>query len=146
VSREEVSKALQEAISETKDEVIRLRVERQCLVPLFLHTRKNSGAVHEKLKWGLEQLQDRLSKLENETEAITRQLEQDWPTKAHDLAPGTKVLEIAISKLGYRFNKDAGDTELLASFVSKNNIHRDLSDLLEDISGTPRTDRSVSAR
>jgi putative ATP-dependent endonuclease of OLD family len=122
----------EEAIS-LKAEVIRLRLERRLLVPVFLHTRATAGTVEERIRTASAELTDRAGRIGAERTAITAEVDSQWPTNAVDQAPGSQILERVAARFGVKYSKDSGDSERLARLLPNNSISYELRTLFDSI-------------
>jgi hypothetical protein len=132
-SLEDVKTAIIEEASNLKDEVIRLRLERQILQPIFLQTRHVTGSIEERIQQAAKDLTTRLNNIEEERVTITSAIESVWPSQAQNLAPGTLVLERVAKRFNVRFNKASGDGARLAYFIPASAIADELQDLLQEV-------------
>jgi energy-coupling factor transporter ATP-binding protein EcfA2 len=72
-----IENVIREELASLKDEVIRLRLEKRLLKPVFLHTRAEEGTIEERIRAGSEQLSQRLSRMEEEKAAIISEVERE---------------------------------------------------------------------
>jgi hypothetical protein len=130
---ESVRQAIREESLSLKDEVIRLRLEKRLLTPVFLHTRKNTGSIDERISSAIEQLTVRRDAVGHERRSIVDEVEQGWEEQALSAAPGSVVLERVARRFGVAFSKDKGDSERLARLMPPTCVDAELKDLLSDI-------------
>jgi hypothetical protein len=133
VTTHAVGEALREAMDKLKPEVVRLRLERRLLTPIFLNVRTMQGTVEERLGRAGELLKARLDSVVQETTAIQDELDQQWGNRRLDLVPGTLVLEKAIAKFGTNYSKENGDGERLARLLEPDALSKELRDLLIEV-------------
>jgi hypothetical protein len=134
IARHEVAQAFASAADSLLSEVIRLRIEHKLLSPIFLHTRNNDGDVTTRLNKAIELIKKRQTDTQTVTEAISAETTAIWEREKLRLAPGAALLERAIDRLGATFSKDSGDSEALAAFINKSNIHAEIRSFIEEIS------------
>jgi len=134
VDVDSVRQALQEEVGGLKEEVIRLRLERKTLGPVFLHTRDVMGSLEERLDKGLAELTERKTKLGEDTNSVRTAVDVQWDADAFGLVPGSTLLAKLAERFGIVFSKDRGDTERLARLLPAESIDKELRELLEDIS------------
>jgi putative ATP-dependent endonuclease of the OLD family len=132
-STEDVREALRKQAEGLKDEVVRLNLERCALRPVFLHTRASVGSVQERIGKGIEDLKDRLEKLEQLKGELQSKIEAEWAGKSLELAPGTKILEGTMAKYGLSYDKGAGDSARLAALVPRTAIAGEIAGLLRKL-------------
>jgi putative ATP-dependent endonuclease of the OLD family len=132
-SREDVERVLTEQASGLREEVIRLRTERQLLTPVFLRTRTNIGTIEERIKNSITALGERLDKIEGVKSSITREIDESWAARALDYVPGTVLLERIAKQFGVGFSKDKGDSERLARYVPAASVDAEIRGLLCDV-------------
>jgi hypothetical protein len=130
---ESVRQAIKEESLSLKDEVIRLRLERRLLTPVFLHTQKITGSVDERITSAIERLTVRRDGVGRERRAIVDEVEQDWEGQALNCAPGSLVLDRVAKRFGVTFSKDKGDSECLARLLPQDLVDPELRGLLSDI-------------
>lgn len=130
---ESVERALSEEAAGLHDEVIRLRLERRLLAPVFLRTRQNTGTIQERIQGAVRSLTDRLSHVDSDRASIVADIDQSWPAHALDDVPGARLLGLVARRFGVRFSKDKGDTERLARYMPASSIDAEISDLLAEI-------------
>jgi hypothetical protein len=131
----QVATAIREEAEGLKDEVIRLRSEKQLLCPLFLHTRTSTGSVKEKIGQTLVELDARMKQIDHTYNVIAREVESLWPTMAPEIASGTIILDRAVTRFGVRFSKEKGDAARLAPLVPPSAVAQEISVLLWEIAG-----------
>lgn len=129
-----VRQALQEDVGGLKEEVIRLRLERKTLGPVFLHTREVMGSLEERLDKGLAELTERKTKLGEDRNRVRTAVDAEWDADGFGLVPGSTLLAKLAERFGTVFSKDRGDTERLARLLPAECIDKELRELLEDIS------------
>lgn len=128
-----VARALTEEADALKGEVIRLRLEKRLLMPVFLQTRTAAGAIPDRIRNAVEALNQRLEHIEQERAAITADVESSWHADALSVVPGSAVLEKVARRFGVGFSKDKGDSEKLALQLSPDAIPSELKLLLREI-------------
>lgn len=101
----EISTALAEIVDSVKDEVLRLRLERVVLSPVYLRGRSRAGSVNERIEASLEELRGRLNQVDELRKKLGDELDREWPARALDIAPGSLVLDSLLSKYGFRYSK-----------------------------------------
>jgi putative ATP-dependent endonuclease of OLD family len=134
VDVDSVRQALQEEIGGLKEEVIRLRLERKALGPVFLHTREVMGSLEERLDKGLAELTERKTKLGEDRNLVRTAVDAEWNLDAFRLVPGSTLLTKLAQRFGVVFSKHRGDSERLARLLPLESIDRELRELLEEIS------------
>ncbi len=132
-SPEDVERALAEEAAALRDEVIRLRLERRLLTPVFLQTRTNPGTIEEKIKNSMKALGQRLEQIEPERASITSEIDRSWPARSLDDVPGAVLLERVAKRFGVSFSKDKGDSERLARYMLAASVDDDIRDLLVEV-------------
>ncbi len=129
----DVRTVIEEEAKGLKDEVVRLRLARCLLKPVFLHTRGVEGPIEERIRSAIKQLTERPNGLEAERASVMSEIEQSWPRDALDRVPGALLLEKVVARLGTAFSKDRGDSERLARLLPGNSIDIELQKLLYEI-------------
>jgi energy-coupling factor transporter ATP-binding protein EcfA2 len=130
---ESVRQAIREESLSLKDEVIRLRLEKRLLAPVFLHSRKVTGSVDERIASAIEQLTVRRDGVGRERRLIVEDVERDWEGQALSCAPGSVILERVAKRFGVAFSKDKGDSERLARLMPQASVDAELKALLSEI-------------
>jgi putative ATP-dependent endonuclease of the OLD family len=130
---EEVRDAMGRQAAALKDEVIRLRLERRLLKPVFLHTRDKTGSISDRLNASIGELKRRAESIEQDKKKLIEDLEHNWAERCFDEAPGSLILRHIAAEFGCSFNKDRGDSERLAHLLPKSAITGELVDLLTEI-------------
>lgn len=128
---EDIEKILNTQALELKDEVKRLRVSQDMLMPIHLRNDKYKGTIQEKYEQVNQELKERLEKFSEIEKTISKELEEWDEKKAFSLVPGTKVLKEVFSDFGINFNKGMGSK--LASFIKSSKIDQFIRALLQDI-------------
>ncbi len=134
---ETVNRYLHEEAASLKGEVVRLRLEKRLLSPIFLHTRTNVGTIEERMRRAIDSLNERLGRIGNERTEIAADLDQHWGDRALTDVPGTILLEQLARKYGVAFSKDKGDGELLARLLPAESIAPEIRELLEEVTHEP---------
>jgi energy-coupling factor transporter ATP-binding protein EcfA2 len=129
----DVREAIETEAIQLKDEVVRLRLEKRILKPIFLHTRTQHGSIESRLKAAAGELSNRQKTTSEIMDAIKHEVEAAWPDQATNLAPGSIILEKVVSRFGAKFSKDRGDSERLARMLQEAAIATELRTLLQDI-------------
>ena len=135
VDQDRVRQALLDGAEALKSEVVRLRVERRVLSPIFLQVRQLPGSAEERLEAGLRQLSERREQLAAERQRITKEVERDWTARRLELVPGSLLLEAVAKRFGLAYLKERGDGVLLARHLEEASIEREIQDLLREIGG-----------
>lgn len=130
-SYSDIDAAIRETAASLKDEVIRLRLERMILRPLFLHTRETGGAIEDRLRSGMEMMAERMNAVEETRRRVEEEVNAQWPGEALALAPGTLVLERVLARYGMTYSKGSGDSAKLATHITTDKIPRDLQQILK---------------
>jgi len=130
---EDVERVLNEEAKGLRDEVIRLRLERRLLTPVFLRTRANTGTIEERINSAIKALGERLQQVEGEKASIVGEIDKSWPARALDYVPGTLLLERVAKRFGVSFSKDKGDSERLARHMRSASVDYELKELLNEI-------------
>jgi hypothetical protein len=130
---EAVRNVIDEEAAKLKAELVRLRLERRLLKPVFLHTRAVAGTIEERIRSAIDHLTQRFDGIEAQKTAVTQEIDRDWPSNALDCVPGTLLLEKVALRFGVTFSKDRGDTERLARLLPGNSIDVELTKLLHEI-------------
>jgi putative ATP-dependent endonuclease of OLD family len=126
----QIADDIQEAAEGLKEEVIRLRLVRKVLCPVHLMRRGNEGDVADKLRAGIQSLENRLQALEESNRAVTEAVDAKWPAGARDLAPGSVILEKVCEKYRVKFDKMAGHGAQIACLMRAAQIPSDLKPIL----------------
>jgi hypothetical protein len=129
----DVRKAIEEEARALKGEVVRLRLARRLLSPIFLNVRTSEGTIAERLKMASESLQKRMNSVTEETSAVEAELSAIWDMQFLDLAPGTLVLEKVAQRYGVKFSKEKGDSERLARHLRADDIPSEFKDILKEV-------------
>ncbi len=132
-NREEVERALTEEAMALRDEVVRLRLERRLLTPVFLQTRVNTGTIEERIHRSIEALTERLNHIESDRLSIASEIDRTWPTRALEDVPGTLLLERVVKRFGVSFSKDKGDSERLARYITTPSVDYEIGQLLGEV-------------
>lgn len=130
---EAVRKAIGEAVKSLKSEVVRLKLERRVLTPVYLQSRKYTGTAEERIGAAAADLNRRLAELGKEKDCIQEKIDERWDADGVNLVPGTLVLEKVADAFGVKFKKDKGDSEKLAALTPENSVPHDIKDLLDEI-------------
>jgi putative ATP-dependent endonuclease of the OLD family len=133
---DQVRQALRAAADGLKDEVLRLRLQKHLLSPVFLEMRNLPSDLESRLDWGIQQLQSRRDGLNQVRDRIANEINTVWSGQASDLAPGSLILERAVAQFSARFDKSEGDSARIAHCVRQDRIPSDLRELLTGITGT----------
>jgi hypothetical protein len=133
---EAVRDAIKSQAAALKDEVIRLRMERRLLKPVFLHTRDKTGSISDRLNASIGELRQRVESTEKQERELVEGLEHDWAERCLNEVPGSLILKHIAAEFGCSFNKDRGDSERLARFLPKSAISPELVGLLTEIGST----------
>ena len=108
VSQQQVQEVLQSEAILTKDDVIRLRVERRLLAPVFLQTREFKGAIAERIEHAKTELTSRADRIQSESETISQEVDQFWPNRSLEIVPGSTLLERVAAKFGLAYIPSKG--------------------------------------
>jgi putative ATP-dependent endonuclease of OLD family len=127
---EAIREATRTQAASLKDEVMRLRMERRLLKPVFLNIRQVEGAIPERMDFAMTELKKRLESMEECKAQISANLDNDWGERCLTEAPGSLVLEKVAAHFGVSFNKERGDSEKLARLLPKQSVGYELADLL----------------
>lgn len=127
-----IAAALREAAIALKDEVIRLRVERKLLRPLYLQSRTLSGTPVERFNNAIADIQKRITSLESIQEQVSKEIEEHWESRALCLAPGAMILDGAARRFGGRFVKEV-DGVKLARNISRSGMNAEVAALLREV-------------
>ena len=128
-----VRRAIEEEAASLREEVIRLRLERRLLKPIFLHTRSVAGSIEERIRTAIEDLTARLGRIAQERTSVATEVEQHWVSESVNQAPGSLVLQGAAKRFGATFSQNTGDSERLARLLSGSSIAQELKELLHEI-------------
>jgi len=135
VKLDDVATSLKLEAEALRDEVLRLRLERRVLRPIYLQNRTIApGLPEERIRLALNDLQNRLETLPAEREKATASLQDDWPVRAQELAPGSEILKKVATAFGSHFRKEIGDSAKIAKHLRPEDIPAELRNLLNDIS------------
>jgi len=132
-SPEDVERALVEEAGALRDEVIRLRLERRLLAPVFLQTRASTGSIEERIRSSIGSLTQRLTQVESERAAIVGEVDRAWPGRALADVPGAVLIERVARRFGVSLSKDKGESERLARNMSLSSIDYEMRDLLTEV-------------
>jgi putative ATP-dependent endonuclease of OLD family len=132
-TRDRVAEALQTVLTEMKPEVVRLRLQKRALAPIYLQSRKASGSPEDRIKSALENLQKRLASLEEQRAEIGAAVDQSCSAEQKNWAPGALVLEKVAATFGAKFSKENGDSEKIAALMPPSAISHHLKTLLEEV-------------
>ncbi len=130
-----VGQAITAAVESLKNEVVRLRLERRLLSPVFLNTRSNTGTIEGRLRAASELLSGRAGNVNQATEEVRQQVEQDWGRDAEALVPGADVLQAVARQYEVGFSKGKGDAGRLAALLPRSAIPTELANLIREIAG-----------
>jgi putative ATP-dependent endonuclease of OLD family len=133
LDRGAICAALEKAVEDSKADVVRLRIAKRILAPLYFGARTAGGTAEEKLAKGAEELNARLKDLDTEKTKIEAEVNSSWATDAAKLAPGAVVLDRAAQAFGVRFLKENGDSEKLARLIPATAISQDIRELLREL-------------
>jgi putative ATP-dependent endonuclease of OLD family len=125
--------AIEKAVAESKEDVVRLRVAKRSLRPLYFGG-KGVGTAKEKLGKGADEVNARLSGLDKLQADIEAEVDALWATDAPKLAPGAIVLDRVTREFGARFLKENGDSEKLARLIPPSAIPQEVEELLREFS------------
>lgn len=132
-SLEEVEAILNTSAVDLKEEVINRRVNSKLLKPIYLQNRKASGSLEERLQNGISELQKRLDSIAATQQEMERATIDNWTLNAKKIVPGAEILDKCCQHFGTRFQKDAGDSAKLASYMTKEAIPREIINLLKEV-------------
>ncbi len=130
-----VQKAITEEVELLKPEVIRLRINRRTLAPLILGRRdkdERPSSAAESIKRGIETLGERPQTVTKITSEVENSVNSDWSANAEKLVPGALLLDRVFGRFSLRFHKEK-DSERLAVLMSRDEVHRDIVKLLEEV-------------
>jgi putative ATP-dependent endonuclease of OLD family len=133
VTRQAVAAALDQAVAELKPEVVRLRIQKLVLTPIYLQSRQRTGTLEERLKSATDELVKRMESLGQQRSDTEESVNQCWERERNDLVPGTLVLEKVAASFGVKFSKEKGDSEKLAALMPATGISSQITTLLEHI-------------
>jgi putative ATP-dependent endonuclease of the OLD family len=133
LTAQSIAEALRDASTQLRPEVVRLRLERRLLTPIFLNVRTMRGSTEERLKGAAELIKQRLDTIESEKAKIEEELQGQWAAHALEVVPGTLLLEQTAVRLGASYTKEAGDSERLARYMNPDDIPKELKDLLAEV-------------
>jgi len=132
-SVEEVEAILDSSALDLKEAVINRRVSSKLLKPIYLQTRKSTGSLEERLQAGISELQKRLDSITSTQQEIEKTTVDNWELNAKKIVPGAEILDKCCQHFGVRFQKDAGDSAKLASYMTKEAIPKEIITLLRDV-------------
>ena len=127
----EIEAAIADEADALKEEVVRLRVNRQLLRPLFLQVRGNDGTPRELIDSAIEDLQERARLTDETTARIEAEVEDRWVESSNEIAPGHRLLDGIARRFGVRFAKNKGDAVRLARHMTHSDVPREIRQLLE---------------
>lgn len=127
-----VCRAIQNALEASKADVVRLRLAKHLLSPIYLRTNKGTITAEETLKNALGEINTRLASISDEKAKTEQEVDACWASDADKLAPGCIALDRAAQSFGVRFLKENGDSEKLARLVAPKDVHNDILSLLEE--------------
>ncbi len=134
VASADIQKAIDDAARNLKDEVVRLRVHKKMLAPIYLQVRNVEGTVEERLENAIKAIEARKADLLAITSAIEEECAADWDTHARTNSPGSVILEQVFKSFGCDFKKENGDSARLARLMPPDAIAAEIRDLLESLS------------
>lgn len=132
-TEQDVKANIEELVQTLRDEVVRLRVEKRMLGPVFLHTRESKGSIEERIETGLAELDSRRARLAKEQERIAKEVADIWQTRAGEIVPASVVLQKVAAKYGLSFAKDRGDSARLARLITRAALDNELHTLMSRI-------------
>jgi putative ATP-dependent endonuclease of the OLD family len=130
---EAVRRAIEDEAASLKAEVVRLRLVRKLLSPIFMNVRTSEGTIEERMSAGVRLLTERLEGLGAATAAVEAEVSAAWATKSLDLAPGTLVLERVAKRYGVKFSKANGDSDRLARHLRADGVPDALKNILKEV-------------
>ncbi len=125
--------ALRQAVGELKSVVVRLKLQKRLLTPIYLQSRQRTGSPEERIKAAAEELSKRLQSLETERSEIEASVNHCWDAECMNFVPGTLVLEKVAASFGAKYSKDNGDSEKLAALMPATGIPDQIKLLLEKV-------------
>lgn len=128
----EVQDAIVQEADALKEEVVRLRVEKRMLAPIYLQARAQTGTAEERIRVAIELLNNRTEQLASERAKVCEQVETEWPSRSAEILPGAKLLERVMARYGLKYSK-ASDGPRLARMLVPNEIDSDLACFLRDV-------------
>ncbi len=131
----EVQQAVNEEAGNLLDELVRLRLEKMFLAPMFLHVRGAEGGIEDRLDAAIKEAEGRKAKLVGAESELRADLSKTDKVQFKALVPGTLLLERVFKRFAVSFMKEKGDSERLAQFVRREQIPEELRTLLTDICG-----------
>ena len=135
-SLEEVETAMNSAVDKVRNDVVRLRVEKQLLAPVYLRGKNIAGTIEERIDGAIESLAARKANVASVRSQVDLEVNSSWNlARAIELAPGATFLDETCRNLGYRFNKDSGDSGPLARCLTEAAIPSELKKFLNTVVG-----------
>jgi putative ATP-dependent endonuclease of OLD family len=133
-TREAVAHTIRESAKNLKDEVIRLRLQKRVLKPVYLERKGETGTPPERIQKATAELKSRLARLDDEIAGVTAEVNSSWPDSALAAAPGCAILEAVAKSFGVTFNKLAGDSVHIArAFNEAAAVDPEIVSLLKDV-------------
>ncbi len=130
-TREVVGEALRKAIDSSKEDVVRLRLGKRLLEPVYLRTKETLGTIEARLKGAVEGLNARIASVEGERAEVQADVDARWSLEAERMVPGELALDRVAQSFGVRFRKDNGDSEKLARLIPPKGVNSEIRTLLE---------------
>ncbi len=127
--------ALSRVVESLSEVVANLYLEKQSLSPIYLRGQGIEGSIEDRLACAIQSLNERVTSLQAIRERIFSDTTEAWSIeKALNLAPGSLLLDRLCRELGCSFDKARGDSVKLARHLGKIAIHRQLTEILAEVS------------
>lgn len=125
-----VSELLKAKATSLREEIIRLRVEREVLRPIVLRSSLVQGSTDEKLEHGLHEVARRQERLRIVTAEITKEVDEKLETHGLLIGPGSLILDAVAQVFGVRFRKET-DSVRLAMQIKRRSIDGEIVQILD---------------
>lgn len=127
--------ALSKVVESLAEVVANLYLEKHSLSPIYLRGQGIEGSIEDRLAYAIQSINERVSSLQIYREQIFKDTTAAWSTeKALNLAPGSLLLDRLCREFGCSFDKARGDSVKLARHLGRTAIHRQITDILAEVS------------
>lgn len=123
----------EEEIEGLRQEVVRLRLEKRLLTPIFLQVRSLKGGIEERLSAAICEATSRKERLKQEEASITKEVQDANRDVLRNIVPGSMLLKKICERFGVSFVKENGDSERLAQLMRADLVPQELRELMLDI-------------
>jgi hypothetical protein len=141
-TEEQIARSLDEAIEKLKCVAAEKRVTKALCVPVYpakdIHDVREGESVEEKVRRELGRMQEHLGRLRDHVDEVCKakraEVEENWQLSRAQLVPGELVLDLVLTRLGLRFNKDH-DAARLAGLMRPDEIDPAMKTFIEELGG-----------